>query len=515
MRNLFLIFIGALTIILFLPTLQLALAGDDWLALFRYYASYNSFFSHFDIRNYGGNYDAANILMGVISKVWGFNPLPYYVFSIISRITANISIYFLVVKLTKNQKTAILSSLLFTTMFAGIETTNWVFNLTTYISIMFLNLFLFFYIDEKKQAISIKTLFLCVLLFLCFFLSPNRMHGIVFLVPLFELIFIKRLTIQATFFLILRSVIFLAPVITFRILTASTWDQTYLSMFSKLSLKNISYFLHPISSFGSILIPDILIANSTINKTFTGFSYIIFAIVSYFLTRKIHAREAIVGLLALVASLAFLIAPWAVFSEAVFPSESRYLTIPAVALVVSISTFTTILSKNRNRLASLTAYIFLVVFIFANIRAIKSYENLLLSHGRRQKDVENIFKQIINDVPVLPETNPGVFLFISKNPTFLYNAITFGFTPHMILLYPSFVNNSQNAPFAIDSFESLRSIIVDGNISELRRYGYENKDLVIENVYSYQVHGTQLKNTSEETRNRLTQSIEKKEFGKN
>ena len=132
-----------LIIINFKDTLRFSLTGDDWGALYYYYAHFTNRFTYFNLSRYLGNYDASHIIMGEISKLFGFNPLPYYALSMVARTVASISFIPVIKKLTNNTSAAYLSAILFSVMYTGVESTNWVFNMTTYLSIGVFNLFLF------------------------------------------------------------------------------------------------------------------------------------------------------------------------------------------------------------------------------------------------------------------------------------------------------------------------------------------------------------------------------------
>src|SRR3989344_8376113 len=87
-------------------SLQFAINGDDWLALYRYNQDFNSFISHLDIRNYitpTSNYVFGYLMMGLISKIFSYNHQPYYLVALILRIMTAFSFYFGVYSATKNR----------------------------------------------------------------------------------------------------------------------------------------------------------------------------------------------------------------------------------------------------------------------------------------------------------------------------------------------------------------------------------------------------------------------------
>ena len=154
-KNYFIFFVVLVNLFLFLPSFQLALFGDDWLTLWRYSiylgpkasGGWNHFTYLFT------SYGPQDILMGLLQKVFGYQSIYYYLTSFILRLLAAFSLYPLIMYLTKNKLSAYFSITFFLVTTIGIETTNWVFNMPSYISIVFLNMKLKY---EKKIINSRK-----------------------------------------------------------------------------------------------------------------------------------------------------------------------------------------------------------------------------------------------------------------------------------------------------------------------------------------------------------------------
>src|SRR5574337_612249 len=126
------------------PSLYFSINGDDWLALYRYNLYFKTFWSYVDPRNYAtssANYVFGYLMMGIISKLFAYNPFPYYLVALILRFFSALSFYPAVYAATKNKWAGYLSSIFIACLYAGIETTNWVSNMNTYVSIILLNIF--------------------------------------------------------------------------------------------------------------------------------------------------------------------------------------------------------------------------------------------------------------------------------------------------------------------------------------------------------------------------------------
>ncbi|KKQ47608.1 MAG: hypothetical protein US67_C0049G0002 [Candidatus Woesebacteria bacterium GW2011_GWD1_38_10] len=249
-----------LIIINFKDTLRFSLTGDDLGALYYYYAHFTNRFTYFNLSRYLGNYDASHIIMGEISKLFGFNPLPYYALSMVARTVASISFIPVIKKLTNNTSAAYLSAILFSVMYTGVESTNWVFNMTTYLSIGVFNLFLFVFNFRNKKIFNKHLMLSMLLMFTVFFVTPIRMHGVIITIPLMLLllgkIYDERVNITR---IIIHSIFLIAPVLIFNLSTASQFNNNYLKLASNLTSLQLSNFFLPFSHIGSALLPNKII----------------------------------------------------------------------------------------------------------------------------------------------------------------------------------------------------------------------------------------------------------------
>lgn len=256
-------------------TFNLALYGDDWLQLYNLWLSFDihKTLSFFDIKSYLGAYMPQYFFLGIIRQFFGYDAQAYFAASLFLRILSTISLFFFVKYLTKSQLAALLSSLIVTIAVAGLQTTDWVFNMNTYAGIFFLNLAMIFYIKTRatQTLISWNYLFFITLFTLALGVVPVRMHGavpFVIFTELFLYIFQDRKNPlkKLDFFLIARLII---PIILMFILMqvgsfGSSGDITPALKESFIYVQNalhqgkydiLFYFLGII---GNILVPDTL-----------------------------------------------------------------------------------------------------------------------------------------------------------------------------------------------------------------------------------------------------------------
>ena len=548
-------------------SLGFSLFGDDWLALYRYHIFFNNFLSYFQLSNYMGNYDATHILMGLIYRVFDYNSFPYFLISLILRIIAVISFYPVFFSITRNRFIASIPSILFSSAYGGIETTNWVFNMTTYISISLLNIYLWRYISTLKRITLLDTFLQAVLIFLSFYFTPTRMHALIFIVPFLELLRLSQRSPKNILLILSRTAIFILPMILFRFATGSQWDKGYLSMLPDLQTRGFNILFYIVTNVGSIFFPDkifgIFIKNLSqpniselgifLSKAFTiflpytiiiyllsfsfkqklkffslslvgiiifsiffwlslqtnninnfgnlitfletligGYTLLVFSFYFY-LSRKTYIVLSSVGLISLLFTLAFLIAPWLAFSGD-FPSDHRYLTVPAAAFIIAISTFCTILWKQHRQITTNLSVIIIIFLLVVNSLSLQLYFENFLSHGRKADYVEKLFKQLVSQVNPPKNDKPLVFLFLTDDQFNLYNAIGFGFDTHLMLIHPYLSKNLKALPkpIIVDNEQSLLSILKDPNSSELKRYGHPPAQIPLENVYSFYLVEDQL-----------------------
>ena len=188
-----LIIIPLLSYIFLKKTLNLALYGDDWEQLYNLWLSFDVLktLSFLDIKSYLSPYWPQYLFLGIIRHFFGYEPTAYFASSMFLRILATISLFFLVKKLTKKSLPAYLSTLIFTFSAAGLQTTDWVFNMNTYAGVFLLNLSIIFYLKlhDSKVLFFLKYIIFVVLFTLALGIVPVRMHGAVIFLGIIEFIF--------------------------------------------------------------------------------------------------------------------------------------------------------------------------------------------------------------------------------------------------------------------------------------------------------------------------------------
>lgn len=190
---------------------NLGLYGDDWQHLYILWRDFFVFHtkSFFDVRSYLNPYFPESLYLGIINHFWGYYPPAYFITSFFCRLFANIALYFFSYELTKSKLAAFLTTLIFLVSAAGLQTTDWVFNMNTYAGIGLLAIASTIYLKIRNLK-TFKSwyypLFL-VTFTLALAVVPTRMHGAVpfiILTDIFLTFFVERQKIKFDKYLIAR-----------------------------------------------------------------------------------------------------------------------------------------------------------------------------------------------------------------------------------------------------------------------------------------------------------------------
>lgn len=211
------IVIPFLNFLVLYKSFNLALYGDDWLQLYNLWLEFEvrKTLSYFDIRSYLGAYLPQYIFLGIIHNFAGYEPKAYFFTSFLLKVFSSISIYFLVKEISKKGFIAVLSTLLFIVSAAGLETTDWVFNMNTFAGLGFFCFAAFFYLKTRiaRNFFSGSYFLFVSFLALSLFVVPVRVHGAVPFLILTELflsfIIEKRKLTRQVIFRVLTAVLIL------------------------------------------------------------------------------------------------------------------------------------------------------------------------------------------------------------------------------------------------------------------------------------------------------------------
>ncbi|TSC88539.1 MAG: hypothetical protein G01um10147_35 [Microgenomates group bacterium Gr01-1014_7] len=546
------------------PSFNLALFGDDWLVIYRYVSDVGSISAGFSkhLHEYLSPYGPTQVFMGILEQLYNYNSTFYYITSYLLRLFAAFSLFPITFYLTRNKLSAFFAVLFFSVTTTGFDTTNWVFNMTSYLAIGFISLFLFFYLRSKEEERTIFLVPAIILFYLAYITSSIRMHATLPLLILLEIIwnFQERNLIFARKSLV-RLTLVVVTILFIRFTGASFGQPTEAADRFREGISTAKLFLnqgrydflaYPLASFGSIFIPDAIlpfsgqvssIKNLIINMVLP--ILLIFVIVSRFLMKLTYDLKRdffgilfaltivwtiiaiifykgnistfssaaynsllliggyifILGLMLIIkniklkstSTLLILSLAWILLSylyawwwkpESLYLTTHRYLIVGAAGAAIFLSGLISLGKSKRNQI---TIFMMFVPLLIIHIYSTRMYENQLISSGHGQE----IFNKIWASIPYIPEISKkekaSIFYFEGDgtNGSILHDSITFGFSPHMALLYN--ITESNKIPQAMDSWEDVVSAVNDGKI--LKKYGIAKDPIPIDNVYAFKLEG--------------------------
>ncbi|HET7098876.1 MAG TPA: hypothetical protein VFI61_01425 [Patescibacteria group bacterium] len=407
------IIIGAIA---FRLSFGLSLFGDDWLVLyiFKYQVQHGNFGSiPFDLVSYLSPYGPTYLIMGIIDKFFGLNPIPYFAASLFFRSLVSISLYILVFQITKNRLSAFVASLFWAVSEIGIESTNWVFNMNSYLglAIFLIVVALVLKYHETSKKILLLT---SVPLFLLSVISvPVRMHGafiVLFLIETYFLFKNWKGIVSIKKFILINSI----WVISFFILSSwgvlgsgsSNFD-TYVRKGLKENseaMENGHYeqYLYPLTTIGNMIFTDQYMNHVQIPRTvykaqnmswlraFLLPFWVLFSIVltalGVLLIEKKNRKKFIIAICLLMLILIFTINFFVRISTNTMSPNTVFLTMVGGALIVT-STLLIFFAKQDNIRKSLFIGLFWLVgfaavpFVFTPLTYIPSAMRYLIAPG--------------------------------------------------------------------------------------------------------------------------------------
>lgn len=478
-------------------SLNFSLWGDDWLFLSWYVKGFPNLSSYFDIRNYStpyAPYIMASIIMGFISKIFSYNPFPYYFISMIIRIIASFSFYLAIYSATKNRFAGYLAALFFASIYSGIETTNWVVNMNTYLSLATFNFFIWIYFLKDHKIFSKETFLLGLFLLASYFLTPTRMHGILLTIPFISILKIKGLNRSVIKEVLIRSFIFYSPILLLRSIIRTTSDTYSLNVILQNLGSAVLSFKILLSSITNSFIPDKLFPSfiSNNNKMLITISLYCFLSIFFYKVRKKYLSYSKFGLFSLLSIITFSLIPWLISPSIILSSDHRYQLIPGSFMLVAVAIFCSILWSQNNKLLKKIAIILPIIIILINFFMLRSYLDNLEQAGRLKTTADKYLSYFMSKIEKRDNTLPLVFLFTTDDQTYLYNAITFGFRYRLMFVDSSVNFDEQKTPFPVENLDSLVNVLSSPNSSELKRYGYKPMKVPLENVYGFKLENKEL-----------------------
>ena len=517
-------------LVVFFPTLELSFYGDDWLVFWRY----DSFFPSSQVSNvldylnhFLTRYGSQDMLMGLLRSIYGYNPTYYYLFSLILRILAAFSLYPLTFYLTKNKLATFFAVLFFSVTTIGLETTEYLPHITSYVGLAFFNLFLYFFLSSREEKESKKLLYSGIFFFLVFVIVPIRMTGLLPFIILIETFWIiqnlngkifKKFAVRLSFILLIFLFINIVGNPFFfpspgRESQSNLFliNQTTHSLFNMLEqLKNgrFDFLFYPIISFGSMFIPDTTLAYSQDTKLLI-LSLVggLIILLGFYLLFKFYRNNFVSTAIFISLSwsiLAFFV-PWFWDPTYLLISYHRYLIGSAVGISLFLAIIISLAKSPKHQKIILSLFFFLLLIHIANT----SMYIKKLQENRNQEISRKIWSQIPYISAVGQSDEPLVFYFEGDgtNDSILHNTVTFGFPFHMAILYG--ITDENRNPISMIEWKDVASAVLDGKSFAPHAKGKVLDPISSERVYAFRLQGKDnLVNITDVSRKKLIELVQ-------
>lgn len=566
-------FISILLIILFgllalAPSFKLGFSGDDWLAFYRYRYHLGDWTHHefTHVSYFLTPYGSQDIIMGLLQKIFDYVPKYYYYVSFFLRISVSIILYRFINSFSKNKIAGLCSGIFFAITTIGIDTTNWVFNMPSYISLALFLVLIYIFIQSQIKN-SYKLALLCApLYYLTFVFAPIRMHGLPMILTALELFLLIKSPNWSTLKLTLtRQILLIGTLALIRITGKSMGVSAIGDLVKSLTLiiemlkaGDFAFVATPFVIVGRFFVPENVwpivqayFPNPTIrhivpfsilffsplylffwhlecatfkSKKYSLFllglllavTFVFYSLAKVNVTNLVFANvlgPALLGgyffvfCLTLlvkyfkenVTYLIFLSVFWT-FLSFVYPfflsplsllnQMHRYLIIPALGMAIFWGMLM-ILAK----VSKLKIHLSVVIMFFLSIQffSTRAYLNNLVSI--RSAQLANRIWSLMPKFEGLGSgSEPKVFYF-EGDSEIIYHSITFGFPPHMAMLY-NYNETQAKLPVPLSSWNDVMTTVTTGK--NMPAYGYPIKPISIENIYAFKITATEVTDVTSE-----------------
>lgn len=494
----------AVSLLVMYPTFNLSLWGDDWMVFW----SSTRFLESQDLGNWNylslffTAYGPMYVLVGTLMRhLFDFNSAYYYLTSFTFRVLASFSLYPLTLYLTKDKLAAFFAMLFFSITTIGLETTDVAALVPSYIALIFLNLFLYFYLKAREYNNAFSYLFFASTFFIfAIVTAPIRMTGLLPLILTIEIFwlirhrnfdFVKR-TLQRLFviislFLVLYNTNLFVSVAMEVGAKDSQKGWTIEHTINAIKVMNdrfkqgdFGFLLNPIVIIGGMLLPYYYNTTNSYSALllFTGtLIFIASAVLIMRYRRHKFLPDYIFLSLALIV-LGFIL-PWIWDFTVIYPPYHRYLITPAIGISILLAMIIGLIKTIGLRVF---VFVLLSIILLLHIISTQRYiEGRLLSHSQL------ISNRLWSQIPYIPEIGktdkPIVFYLYNYNgdDVMFYEAIGFGLDYRIGLLYH--LDTHKKMPAVMRTWDQVLSAVGDGK--SLQAQSYPGEPIPIDNVYAF------------------------------
>lgn len=188
--------------------------------------------------------------------------------------------------------------------------------------------------------------------------------------------------------------------------------------------------------------------------------------------------------------------PWFWTPNSLFGTFHRYFIMSSLGVSIFYATLVLVFSRKKVKWLVATILVFLIGIQFNTTNAYFSY----LSKVRNRELDNKIWIKLSNIEAVGKDETPLIFYFEGENSAMMYYLITFGFPPHVGILYD--IKDLNKLPVPLDRWEDAVKAVSTG--ANLPAYGYQAKPAPIKNFYAFRLTADgDLNDITPQTRARL------------
>ncbi len=320
----FSIFILILCVV-FKESLNLSLWGDDWQMFFLINNTYGpgNPFPYLSFKGYLEPHGVMKMLVMILRSFFGYNGFGYYLTALVFRAMSAFVGYLFLSKFTKSRLIGFTGSTFMLLGYTGIDTTNYMVHMTTYLVLIFFIISLIYFIDSYKNSFG-KFILGCMFFTIGLCMNPLRSHGLLIFLLFFDAIYGYFIEKSKLLNLFSRAIfISVSAFIVYRlgIFGATKMGFINLSTISDMLKNNNFTFISAFATtFGKTLFPDYFTVNLTVITKLFGANWYkwvimigflietaIYYVLSRFLRQKPKSRFVALSLLTILFFLAGLI----------------------------------------------------------------------------------------------------------------------------------------------------------------------------------------------------------------
>lgn len=423
---LFILFVG---LILFSISFRASIYGDEWKIFWLGKSAIETRGNILKQQSTDLSYLFEILVFNILSKFAGYDGRLYYIFSLLCRLFATYSLFWFLLTQKMSKSAAFMGSLLFIVSPIGIETTDWVRNFDTYLSIPLFLVMLNISLNLKNKVGSIKIIILLIIITL---LNTTRSPGV--FVVLFGFLLYRAIFNSTSRKISFYAAIFALLIYLFVSLTPIFGAQTA-KLFDNFILRDFVYSFF--GAVGNIVLPNV--SSEVISFKVCFFIGVVFfgiiLLFSFIKSKRWTLKNNNLIFVTLLISFSPILTPLIRIPQIHASSEHRYLMYSALTVPILLSLLINRFKKSGAIFNLTLIMTFVLVMIYTkaaygyldnqtNLHS-QYYTNSVWDNLKKNLDKYDADKKLIS----------VIILTDRETVSRVNNSVAFGFNFHFGLIY--------------------------------------------------------------------------------